>query len=93
MEVSFDQGEYEGSGDIHLSGVEGSRVFVNSVEYTAGSPIPIKIYRSVKDIDGDYWIEIDADTSDRHWQLVKLDPIRKDTLHDVAVKHGPLVTE
>lgn len=88
MNVSMDDQDVT----IDTEGKAVPHVYVNGIRYSANGS-PVMIYRAVKDSDGDYWIEMDPGTSGRHWHLMKLDSLRKDTLGDLAEKHGPLDTE
>jgi hypothetical protein len=90
MKFDFDQGEYEGSGDIRIHDAdESQRVFVNGIEYTATGQGEIpRVFRAVRDSDGDFWIE-----NGGLWSLMKFDTIRKGSLRELAQKHGPLATE
>jgi hypothetical protein len=77
-------------GDIHISEAgPDAHVYVNDVEYTATGQGEIpRVFRAVRDSDGDFWIE-----NGGLWSLMKFDTIRKGSLRELAQKHGPLATE
>lgn len=95
MDIQIDTSN-DNLGDIHINEAgANARIFINGDEYFA-RPAPVKFFRTVKDRDDDWWVELDTGTSGHHWRMLQIssrNAARKDTLADVIEDFGPLVTE